>query len=493
MNETEMNEMNEIKPTGLDRKYEPPALKKILAISVSNLFWIVIFTAQARFQIYGTKVLGLDPFLISLFIAIFVIWDILNDPLIGRLSDKTKRFTRRFGKRLPLIILGNLGMMIFVVLQFMPWPLNPGGGLADPSLIIPAVIWLTLMICVFDFFQTFREMNLESSLIDLMRDQESRRRITLFDAFTINLIGMVLGLLLIPLLLSTFHAFDATGRADNPDAFFMMGIAVALIYAIGLPFAIYGLREPKEMKEFRAQFDDIVKRPPFIQVLKRAFTDKNWLAFMIIDLQWAIINRTFIVGLDYYVVDALGVDIGFAIIPQVAVVLGLVLFGVVSYFSMKKWGTRKTTLWGLAITALGFFLSIFSTDIVSLTLFYFIGAAGIGLQVNARSVVLKQAIDDSVLKHGTREEGQYTSINGMLRSTNLAIQALAFAIIWAIFGYDPLLGTANTDTAKFGLLFTISIFLGFIAVLAGLAFWKLFDITKDKEDVLKENLLKIGR
>jgi Na+/melibiose symporter-like transporter len=349
------------------------------------------------------------------------------------------------------------------------------------------------MICLFDFAQTFREMNLEASLTDLMRDQESRRRIALFDAFTINLIGMVLGLLLIPLLLSSFQAFDAKGRADNPNAFFMMGVVVALIYAIGLPLAIYGLWEPKEMREFRAEFDKIIERPPFKDVIKRAFKDKNWLAFMIVDLQWALINRTFIVGLDYYVVDGLGEDISFAIIPQIAVVLGLVIFGVVSYFTMRKWGTRKTTLLGIAITSIGFFLCVFSTNIWSLTLFYLIGAAGVGLQVNARSVVLKQALDDSVLKHGTREEGQYNSVNGMLRSTNLAIQALAFAIIWAIFGYDPLLGTENTDLAKFGLLFTISVFLAIVSLLAGIAFWKLFDITKEREDQIKEQLLKLGR
>jgi Na+/melibiose symporter-like transporter len=485
--------MSELVPTGLDRKYEPPKLKRIIAISFSNLFWIVIFTAQARFQIYATKVLGLDPFLIALFIAIFVIWDIVNDPLIGRKSDKTKRLTRRYGKRLPLIILANIGMAVFLILQFLPWPIKEGGGLADEDLIIPALIWLTLMICLFDFFQTFREMNLEASLTDLMRDQESRRRIALFDAFTINLIGMVLGLLLVPLLLSSFHAFDETGRAENPNAFFMMGVVVALIYAIGLPLAIYGLREPKEMREFRAEFDEIVERPPFKEVIKRAFKDKNWLAFMIVDLQWAIINRTFITGLDYYVVDGLGMDISFAIIPQIAVVLGLVIFGVVAYFTMKKWGTRKTTLLGIAITSIGFFLCVFSTDIWSLTLFYLIGAAGVGLQVNARSVVLKQALDDSVLKHGTREEGQYNSINGMLRSTNLAIQALAFAVIWAIFGYDPLLGTENTDLAKFGLLFTISVFLGIVSLLAGIAFWKLFDITKEREEEIKEHLLKLGR
>ena len=118
-------------------------------------------------------------------------------------------------------------------------------------------------------------------------------------------------------------------------------------------------------------------------------------------------------GLDYYVVDGLGLDIGLAVIPQISVVLGLVLFGVVAYFSMKKWGTKKTTLLGLVITAFRFIISVFSTDIISLTLFYLIGAAGVGLQVNARSVVLKLVLDDSVLKDSTREEAQYNSINEM--------------------------------------------------------------------------------
>jgi Na+/melibiose symporter-like transporter len=273
----------------------------------------------------------------------------------------------------------------------------------------------------------------------------------------------------------------------------MMGIVVGLIYAITIPIFAYGMREPKEMKEFRAEFDQIEKRPPLFNVLKRAFSDRNWVAFMIVDFQWALINKSFTVGLDYYVVDGLNQNIGVAIIPQIVVVLGLLIFGIISFIMMKKIGTRKTTIIGLAVTAIGFILSVFSTSILTLSGFYFIGAAGIGLQVSARSVVLKQAFDASILKHGTREEAQYNSVNGITRSTSTAIQAFIFAVISTIFGYDASLGTANTPLAKFGLLFYISIFLGIISIIALLAFWKLFNITKEKEVIIEKKLLELGR
>ncbi|TFG21717.1 MAG: MFS transporter [Promethearchaeota archaeon] len=485
--------MEERKSTGLDRRYEPPSLKKLLAISVNGIVWIMIFTAQARIQIYGQKVLGLDPFLVALYLAIFTIVDIINDPLIARLSDKSTKLTRRLGKRFPFIIMGNIGMVIFLILQFIPWPLNPGGGLADSGLVIFAVIWIALSISMFDIFQSFDEMNKQALLTDLMRDQGTRKKMALIEVFSNNLFGMVLGLLIIPILLSSFNAFDTLGQVANPNAFFMMGIVVGLIYAISIPIFAFGYREPKEMKEFRSEFDKVVERPPFFKVIKRALSDRNWVAFMIVDFQWAVINKSFTVGLDFYVVDGLGLDIGVAIIPQIVVVLGLVIFGVVSYIMMKKVGTRKTTLIGLAITTLGFVLSVFSTNILTLSLFYFIGSAGIGMQVSARSVVLKQALDASILKHGTREEAQYNSLNGMLRSTCTALQAFIFAVISFIFGYDATLGTANTDLAKFGLLFFISIFLGIISFIAFVAFWKLNNITRDKEEIIEQELLKIGR
>ena len=115
-------------------------------------------------------------------------------------------------------------------------------------------------------------MNEWATRNDLFRDQETRRRVVLIEAFGQNLIGLLLAIMMIPLLLSYFNAFDAEGKVANPNAFFYMVLVVSLIFLSGLPLKMYGYWEPKEMRTFRADLDEKIERPPFMQVLKRAIS-----------------------------------------------------------------------------------------------------------------------------------------------------------------------------------------------------------------------------
>ncbi len=484
---------SKLEPTGLDRQYNIPPLKKLVAMSVGMIIWFMIFTAMSRIQLYALVVLQLDIILVTIFVLTFTIIDIVNDPIEARISDETTRFTKRFGKRWVLILIGDVGMVIFLILMFIPWELKPGGGLADPDMTIFVVIWIALTLSIFDVFTTFQEMNEWATKNDMFRDQETRRRMALLEAFGANLIGLILAILMIPLLLSYFNAFDAQGKVANPNAFFYMALIVALIYSIGLPIKMYGFWEPKEMRTFRAELDEKIERPPFLQVVKRALSDKNWVAFMITSLQWAILNRVWIVGIDLWIIHGLGEDISVSIFPQLGIILGMFLFGVIAYWILKRKGSKNTFLIGIVISCVFFFLAMLTTNIWMFSLCAFLAGGGVGIQNAARSVFRLQALDDSILKHGTREEAQYNSVNGVIRSISSGIQIIILLLITITFGYNPALGTGNTDLAKFGLLFQITGALSILCLITGIIFWKLFDITPDKAESIKESLLKLGR
>ncbi|MHA1467108.1 MAG: MFS transporter [Promethearchaeota archaeon] len=487
-----MNE-SRIDSTGLDRQYDVPSLKKLIAMSFGGILWFMIFTAQARIQLYGLLVLQLDILLVTLYILIFTAVDIINDPIEARISDKHTKFTRKYGKRWILIVIGDLGMVIFLILMFLPWELKPGGGLADPNMTVIALIWIALTISLFDCFQTFTEMNEWATKNDLFRDQETRRRMVLMDAFGANLIGLLLAILMIPLLLSYFNAFDAQGKVANPNAFFYMALVVSVIFLLGLPLKMYGFWEPKEMRMFRAELDEKIERPPFFQVVKRALSDKNWVAFMITSLQFAILNRVWIVGVDLWVIHGLGEDISVTIIPQLFIILGMFIFGVLAYWILKRKGTKNTFLIGIGMSTISFTLAMFSPNIWIFAILVFIAGGGVGIQNASRSVFRLQALDDSILRHGTREEAQYGSVNGVIRSFSTAIQIVILLGITIVFGYDPILGTSNTDQAKFGLLFQITGALAILCLITGIIFWKLFDISPEKAIENKEKLLELGR
>jgi len=140
-----------------------------------------------------------------------------------------------------------------------------------------------------------------------------------------------------------------------------------------------------------------------------------------------------------------------------------------------------------------FFLAMFSPNIWIFALLAFIAGGGVGIQNAARSVFRLQALDDWILRHGTREEAQYNSVNGVIRSFSTAIQIVILLGITVVFGYNPTLGTNNTDQAKFGLMFQITGVLAILCLITGILFWKLFDITPEKAKANKEKLLELGR
>jgi Na+/melibiose symporter-like transporter len=214
---------------------------------------------------------------------------------------------------------------------------------------------------------------------------------------------------------------------------------------------------------------------------------------MITGLQFAILNRIWIVGIDLWVIHGLGEDITLTIIPQLAVILGMFIFGVIAYWILKRKGTKDTFLIGIVMSTIFFFLAMFSPNILIFALLVFIAGGGVGIQNAARSVFRLQALDDSILRHGTREEAQYGSVNGVIRSVSTGIQIVILLLITIAFGYDPTLGTSNTDQAKFGLLFQITGVLSILCLVTGIIFWKLFDITPEKAKANKEKLLELGR
>ena len=148
---------------------------------------------------------------------------------------------------------------------------------------------------------------------------------------------------------------------------------------------------------------------------------------------------------------------------------------------------------GISISTIAFFLAMFSPNILIFSIFAFIAGGGIGIQNSARSVFRLQALDDSILKHGTRDEAQYNSVNGVIRSLSTGIQIVILLGITIAFGYDPTIGTNNTDIAKFGLLFQITGILSILCLVTGIVFWRLYDITPEKAKATKEKLLELGR
>jgi len=205
--------VSEIEATGLDREYTPPSTTKIIALAAGGMFTQVMFLAAFRIQLYALKVLGLTALLVAVFMAIFSVIDIINEYFVGHYSDKATRFTKRWGKRFIFILVGAVGTAIALILVFLPiWEIKPGGGLADPGQTFIVIIWLCIAVSIWDTIQTLEELNSRGLVPDLIRDQKSRARLQLVGS-VVGTIGLVVGIILIPLSISMF------GGETDPNAY----------------------------------------------------------------------------------------------------------------------------------------------------------------------------------------------------------------------------------------------------------------------------------
>ena len=129
--------------------------------------------------------------LMTLAIIIYTIWDMLNDPLAGHLTDKNYRFTRKWGRRFPWIIVSSIAMFFAFILFFMP---------PDPQVYVWATFfWFLLMFMAFDGLLSLATVAYQSLLPNKYRATEERLKVSgLTEA--ISAVGLVLSFILPPMI-----------------------------------------------------------------------------------------------------------------------------------------------------------------------------------------------------------------------------------------------------------------------------------------------------
>ena len=88
--------------------------------------------------------IGLNVWLIGLGLVIFAIYNAINDPLLGYLTDRPFKFTKKWGRRFPWILLGGIPLGFCYFLVFTPPRVDPKTG----AWVLLG--WLVFSTCLFD-------------------------------------------------------------------------------------------------------------------------------------------------------------------------------------------------------------------------------------------------------------------------------------------------------------------------------------------------------
>ncbi|BAB75404.1 MFS transporter [Anabaena sp. FACHB-709] len=233
--------------------------------------------------IFFTNVAGIPAGLAGSVLMIGKIWDAVNDPFVGVLTDKTK--SRRWGRRLPWMLYGAIPFGIFFFLQWIVPRFS-----SDQGSNVWALFWYYVVIgLISQVFYTVVNLPYTALTPELTQDYDERTSLNSFR-FAFSIGGSILSLILSKVVLSLI--------SDRQQQYIVLAAICTVISVISLYWCVFGVRERVlafEAKRIQVEESDSI---PFFEQLKIVFS-----------------NRPFLFVIGIYLFSWLGVQITASIIP----------------------------------------------------------------------------------------------------------------------------------------------------------------------------------
>lgn len=345
------------------------------------------------------KIAGLGPGLAGTVLLISKVWDAINDPIIGMLSDRTRS---RWGRRRSWMLFGSLP---FGLSFFLYW-LVPHFS-ADPDLNRWALFVYYVLVSIF-FQAAYTAVNLPYTALtpELTEDYDERTSLNSFR-FAFSIGGSILALMLGVVLTQLFPA-------ETPTRYLILGGICALLSMLSLYWCIFGIRE-------RYQTPSEPTSLSLISQFKIALSNRPFqLVIGIYLFSWLALQLTTAV-LPYFVKSWMGQDLFFeaALIVQTVTIIMLFVWSKIS----KSLGRKAVYFMGMGFWIIAqsglFFLPRDRTDLM----FVLAALAGVGV-ATAYLVpwsMLTDVIDLDELNTGQRREGIFYSCMVFLQKLGLGL------------------------------------------------------------------------
>ena len=354
------------------------------------------------YMFYYVDVLGMAVALAAIINVVYSIWDAVNDPLVGYLSDNTRS---RWGRRRPWLLIGLPFYVIALVLVYaVPEPFQEG----------KALFWYGLGVFIlFEGAYTIMLVNYEALFPELFQGFQDRARAGPYYQGFLTM-GELIGFALPPIIYARF-------------GFIPMAIAFASVTSITLFIAILKNKEDP----------NAVNAPPLD--LKNAFGDvfKNR-QFWLFSIGMTFLTFTtgiFALATPFWVKYTLNAP------PQSASLVFAIFFiaaiGSVSVWGrvVRRHGTKFTWLWAIGIMGFSVIALGITTNLVIGCIAAMIGGVSMGGIKVCREMIMANFVDNSLSQTGNRREGIYYSLLRVMGKFSRILQSLALALLGILFGY----------------------------------------------------------
>jgi glycoside/pentoside/hexuronide:cation symporter, GPH family len=352
-------------------------------------------TFGALLPIFYQDYLGLSAAWISLASVIYAIWNAINDPLFGYITDSTRS---KHGRRIPYMrFTAPFLALTFILVWFAP----PKAG--EQMLFF----WMLGSMLLYDTAYTIIGL-VYSALLPEVTESDAERNGLQISSSLFGLLGILLGFL-IP---DFFRP-----KAGAAVSFAPLQAAMIVVAVVSMVLIILTTLKVKERPEFHT-----VDQPlPLLPALRYTFTSRSFLVLVAANFM-SILMNSLILGAIFYLADyVLKINtlilLAFLFIP---LLIGVPLTTLIR----AKLGVVQTQQLLLVIAGVGLILiAVVPTPLIPIC----IAMAGFGLSgpQTLSNVLFAQVADEDELRSGVRREGAFFGVNALITKP---AQSIALAL-----------------------------------------------------------------
>ena len=402
-----------------------------------------------RIQFYYVDILGLNAATAGVLWTIYGLWNAVNDPLMGQVSDRTRS---RFGRRVPYVAFGAIPLGLSFFFLWTPTTQSPW-ALAAYFFMILFIFDTLYSLTIIAYNALFPEV---APTVRDRVDLSATREI-------LATVALLLAYILAPII-------------AEEVGYITMGAIMGALIAAGYLIAMIGVKENPidERKEenlgLGASLKMVMSSVPFRWFLgANVAKEYIWLVLGAMLPFWRkyalnIQSPVNVFGAELGPGDAEAVLLGLAIVLAVPCLL-------IWRPIVLKLGYRRTWIIAAFTFIPGLAIMGFANDFYTGLAGTLLVAPGLAGSMIMPFPVISEVIDDDAKKHGFRREGLFFGMNGGITKLAFSAQGVLFASIMSAAGYVA--GEAvQSANAVAGIRFMISGTAIIASLIVAFCMWK---------------------
>lgn len=435
------------------------------------------------FSIFLTKVVGLDIEYAGFITMIAVVWDGINDPIMGIITDRTRS---KYGRHRAYL---KWGIPFVFVSYIMLWNSFGLDGEKHPNM---TVVYFVFAYVLYKTAYTMIAVPHTAMLPELAPEYNKRTQYTSVS-YIFNSVGMIPSYIILLILLAIFGFSDGLTR-ESKAPFLVAGIVLAIMYSISLYSTFRLVKEPSSLEMKLEPLDLKAAFKEYFDVFK----SRSFRQYFSISFFWEMARSFYSTTYIYYVTFLANQYKFYPIFNTFAGIFESLAFPLNYALTMKhgkkKCGTIVTPFMILGLS-IGLIVQASQPGTPKATymlilmilgvIFYPFGMSGIGFVCNN---VFPDLTDVDELITGRRREGVVSTCNTMVKQVTGGINTFIVTLILGGFGLDTKSEATEfvlqSDSAIFGIRLCVAIIPMICAFISYILLRK-FEMTKEDHTMIR--------